>query len=271
MDTEIIPGVSCGAHAKWISIEEYHDDRKTASNSGLKQLLRSPAHFVEYLKNGIKDTPDMQLGRAIHTALLEPQEFDNRFVVFNGDRRKAEFRQFKDDNKNIEILRPEDIDIIEGIKASIKRYDAIDLASIIESGTKEQSVFWVDEETGIPCRIRPDIYISNGESHVLIDVKKTTDARPFEFVRSCRRLDYDLQAAMYTEGMRHLTGKDFEFFFLAVEDTAPYGVWLHKAPLAMLEDGHNKLRRALESLARCRSSGRWPNYEKPFGELPWGM
>lgn len=264
-ENEIIPGVSCQAHAKWIDIEDYHGDRKTASSSGLKQILRSPAHYVEYLKNGIKDTPDMQLGRAIHTALLEPEEFDSRFVVYEGDRRKGEFKEFKDANKHLEILRPEDINTINGVKASIERYAEVDLKSIIGLGTKEQSIFWVDEETGVPCRIRPDCYAGT----VIIDVKKTQDARPYEFVRSCRRLDYDLQAAMYTEGMRHFTGQDFEFFFLAVEDTAPYGVWLHKAPAAMLEDGHNKFRRALESLARCRSQGKWPNYERPFGELPW--
>ena len=264
-DSEMMEGVSCQAHARWIDIEEYHGDRKTASSSGLKQILRSPAHYVEYLKNGIKDTPDMQLGRAIHTALLEPDEFENRFVVYDGDRRKGEFKEFKQAHSHLEILRPEDVDTIEGVRSSVAKFDAVDLKSIIENGTKEHSVFWVDEETGVPCRIRPDCYAGS----VMIDVKKTLDARPFEFVRSCRRLDYDLQAAMYTEGMRHFTGRDFEFFFLAVEDAAPYGVWLHKAPPEMLEDGHNKFRRALETLAKCRGNGRWPVYERPYGELPW--
>lgn len=262
---EVIHGVSSQAHARWMEIEEYHGDRKTASSSGLKQILRSPAHYVEYLKNGIKDTEDMLLGRAIHTALLEPHEFASRFIVYDGDRRKGEFKTFKEEHRHMDILRPSDLDIIEGVKASVAKYDAVDLKSIIENGIKEQSIFWVDEETGVPCRIRPDCYAGP----VILDIKKTQDARPYEFVRSCRRLDYDLQAAMYTEGMRHFNGQDAEFFFLAVEDEAPHGVWLHKAPPAMLEDGHNKFRRALESLARCRSRGKWPNYERPFGELPW--
>ena len=55
-----------------VTNEAYHADRSCVSVSGLKQLLRSPAHYQAYLNGHRKETPAMFLGPAVHARLLEP-------------------------------------------------------------------------------------------------------------------------------------------------------------------------------------------------------
>ena len=42
----------------------------------LSRLLRSPAHYVEYLARPPEPTPAMQFGSAFHAALLEPERYE---------------------------------------------------------------------------------------------------------------------------------------------------------------------------------------------------
>ena len=50
-------------------------------HSGLVRIMRSPAHYREYVAHPPEPTPAMQLGTAFHTALLEPDRFGQSFVV----------------------------------------------------------------------------------------------------------------------------------------------------------------------------------------------
>ncbi len=72
-----------------ISSDEYHADKTVVGHSALVKMLRSPAHFAEYLSEVYEPTPAMQFGTAIHAAILEPWVFENTYdvvkdEVFNG-------------------------------------------------------------------------------------------------------------------------------------------------------------------------------------------
>lgn len=74
----------------------YHADRSCVSVSGLKQILRSPAHYQAYLQ-GIthKDTPAKFMGTAIHTRLLEPELYAHEYVTApDSDKRTKEWKEF---------------------------------------------------------------------------------------------------------------------------------------------------------------------------------
>ena len=65
--------------------EVYHADRSCVSVSGLKQILRSPAHFQAYLQGATnKETPAKFLGTAVHARLLEPELYASEYVVAPG-------------------------------------------------------------------------------------------------------------------------------------------------------------------------------------------
>ena len=51
------------------------------SNSLLNEFRSCPARAKYYMDNGSVSTEAMNMGSALHTAVLEPHLFDSRFVV----------------------------------------------------------------------------------------------------------------------------------------------------------------------------------------------
>ena len=51
------------------------------SASGLKLIDKTPAHFFESRINPKESTDAQKFGTFAHCAILEPQEFDNRFTM----------------------------------------------------------------------------------------------------------------------------------------------------------------------------------------------
>ncbi|MDD5297379.1 MAG: PD-(D/E)XK nuclease-like domain-containing protein [Rhodocyclaceae bacterium] len=60
--------------------EQYHGDM-AVGHSGLVRIMRSPAHFQEYVSNPPVPTPAMAFGTAVHAAILEPKEFGDQYAV----------------------------------------------------------------------------------------------------------------------------------------------------------------------------------------------
>ena len=64
-----------------ISSDEYHADKSAVGHSALVRMLRSPAHFAEYMNEVYEPTPAMQFGTAMHAAFLEPWVFETTYDV----------------------------------------------------------------------------------------------------------------------------------------------------------------------------------------------
>jgi hypothetical protein len=251
--------------------ETYHADRSCVSVSGLKEILRSPAHFQAYLQGfKHKETPAMFLGTAVHARLLEPHLYVSEYAVApTSDKRLSEYKQFILANANKRILTPDQNATIEGIAASVSQH--VSATTLLRAGRVEHSIIWQDEETGIWQKIRPDCLCVDFDTGICLDVKKTIDASKDVFVRACVNYNYDMQAAMYLEGLRYVFQRDFDFIFLPVEEDAPYGCALYGVPQEMLDRGHRRYREALHILKRCLDSGQWPCYQ-PAGDydiLDW--
>lgn len=243
----------------------YHADRSCVSVSGLKQLLRSPAHYQAYLSGeGRKETAAMYMGTAIHSRLLEPAAFSVNYVVApEDDKRSKEYKEFVAANDGKLILTKSQADAIEGVAASVDLH--VSASTLLRAGHVEHSIIWQDEETGIWLKIRPDCLCTDFDSGICLDVKKTVDASSAAFVRACVTYDYDLQAAVYLEGLRQVFQRDFDFVFLAVEETPPYGCALYGAPEEMLARGRRRFRQAMAILQACQGAGEWPSYQ-PAGD-----
>lgn len=249
----------------------YHADRSCVSVSGLKEILRSPAHFQAYLQGANrKETAAMFMGTAVHTRLLEPHLYASEYVVAPiSDKRLKEYKEFEIANANRKILTPDQMVVIEGIAHSVSEHTSAD--TLLRAGLVEHTIIWQDEETGIWVKIRPDCLCVDFDTGICLDVKKTTDASRHAFKWACERYQYDLQAAVYLEGLRQVFKRDFDFVFLPVEEEAPYGCALYGAPDNMLQDGMRDFRKALRELKKCRDAGLWPSYQ-PDGDyelLEW--
>jgi hypothetical protein len=245
--------------------EEYHGDRTHISSSIIKEMMRSPAHCKAYLTRPHKETDAMKVGTAIHMAILEPHLLGSTYVYWDEYKRGKDYTDFVAKNKGKIILKTTDMDKVLGMATAVREYRDYPIQRAIEIGHAELSIYWTDPETGIKLKIRPDSFSEYGT----IDIKKTQDARPHQFIRSCKDYGYDVQAAMYMTGMELFLGKKTPFYFLAVEEEAPHGVWVHEVSQEMYDSGMRKFRKALNEYKECMDTGIWPAYRDAFSVVNW--
>jgi len=232
--------------------EKYHAV-DALSKSMMSKILKSPAHYRAALEEHQEPTKSMQMGTAIHTAVLEPQLYSQVVAVIppDIDGRTKDGKAWKEQHKSrIHLTHAEDIDV-QGVANSVRRHsfwDIIHLPHRIEA-----SVFAQDDETGVALKARPDLWVL--EPAILVDVKTTDDATPEGFSRTVGSFGYHIQAAHYMA----MTGAD-SFVFVAVERKAPYAVAIYKLDAEWLQAGANLRRKAISTLHECRALDSWPAY-----------
>jgi hypothetical protein len=251
--------------------DQYHA-HSAVGHSGLVRIMRSPAHYQDYVTNAPEPTPAMVFGTAVHTALLEPDIFERDYVVApKFDRRTKEGKEasqaWEAENAGKTMLTAEQMAAIEQMVASVHGHTGA--ANLLGSGLAEMSGFWIDE-TGIECKCRPDWLVTmEGRTDwvtAIVDVKTCVDASADGFSRAIATFGYDVQAAFYQDGLKALTGRTIPFYFIAVEKDLPYAVAAYKASDDVIEVGRSKYRAALQLLKWCRDNDRWPAYQ-PNGEI----
>lgn len=249
---------------KNIPIQEYHSS-EAISHSGIIKLLISPEHYLQWQKEGDEPTPAMEFGNAFHSYLLEPDAFNQRYVLApKFDRRtkagKEAATQWESENAGKIPLTADQMEAIIAMRESVMRHAGA--AKMLEKGEAEISVFWTDRSTGIKCRARPDWVFDGG----ILDIKTCLSSGKAGFAKAAANLGYDIQAAFYVDAIREVTGKTVDFFFVAVEKNPPYSTACYKVSENMLEQGRVKYRAALELLRWCQENNEFPGYQ-PNGEI----
>lgn len=238
-----------------MDIVDYHAHPALGS-TGLRALLRSPAHF-QALAFGAP-SPAMRLGTLVHTLVLEPEAFAERYIVAPAcDRRtkagKETWAAFVDDAGERDVITEDDEAKGRACAQSLLSHR---VGQTIKGASVEQTLMWTDAETGVICKARPDVLPSG----YLVDVKISADASPTGFAKSIANYGYHVQAAHYVEGAR-ACGHDVKgFVFAVVETVAPYLSAGYVLSAADLDQGMSERKRALEIYAQCTASGEWPGY-----------
>jgi hypothetical protein len=197
------------------------------SQSLMKQLLRSPAHYKAALSSVKSSTAEMELGTALHTLVLEGKEvFGLRYHVLDSgyDGRKKDSKAEASTAKanGFLTIKMDDYAHVLGMAQSINRHTIA--SGLVTGGMAEVSIF--DDIDGVHCKARIDYVHADG---LLVDIKTVEDARPEAFKRSVFNYGYHIQAAFYREmyRMNYDTASN-EFLFLVVERNPPYGVMVYK-------------------------------------------
>jgi exodeoxyribonuclease VIII len=221
--------------------------------SSLKEMARSPAHYRYALTHPREETDAMVLGRACHTACLEPMRFLRDYVLWEGGRRAGkEWEEFLVRSGDRTPLRPQDLELATGMQAAIEAHPAARELLRGPGSTAETVIAW--DDGGTLCKARLDIL--NQPEHYIVDLKSTSDLSRFE--TQAASMKYHGQLAFYHRAARALTGKHFEAFIVAVESKPPHdvGVWqLSEETLAL---GRELTSDLLRKLRECTESDTWP-------------
>lgn len=244
--------------------------REGVSASDLKKMVKSMAHY-KYFKDHPEDsdTPAFQFGRAYHKLMLEPEDFDNEFIVSpKFDRRtkegKAAYEQFLQDAAGKEVIDEETYQTL--LEMQVALYNT-PFVKLLIKGEHEKSFFWTDEKTGIPCKCRPDSYGELKGQYICIDLKTTNDAETDKFMRDALKFGYDIQAAHYCEGLETIYEKPFKFIFIAQEKKAPYLVNVLEADEYFMASGNELRGKLLEEYQKCLETDVWEGYMTENGGI----
>ena len=257
---------------------DYHA-HAAVSKSHLDQVARSPLHYwARYLDpNRIvpEPTPAMAIGSAVHTHVLELDQWDARYVSAPDgiDRRtkagKAEWEAFTTAATGRTVLPKADADLVMRMAHSVFTHPAAAMLLALP-GKAETTHMWTDAATGLQCKCRPDWLTDDGR--LLVDLKTTEDAGR-GFAKSIAQWRYHVQASWYLDGIEQATGtRPEQFLFACVEKKAPYAVAVYAADAEMIAAGAQTAARDLDVLATCKAANAWPGYSdqiEPISLPPW--
>jgi len=223
------------------------------SKSDLDLIARSPAHW----KYGERvTTPAMRLGAAVHAAVLEPDQWERRYVRARG-RRPATL------DTDPAPLSADEWETCVRIRDAVWNHPTCQ--DLFSEGIAEQSAWWLDSDTALLCKCRPDW----ARPGLLVDLKTTTDASPAGFARAIERYRYHVQAAYALDGWPAAGGDAMDqFIFVVVEKTPPHVIGLYDLSAARLDAARALYRRDLTTAAECLTRQHWPGYPTDIVTLP---
>jgi hypothetical protein len=230
-----MPEVLMGEVHPGLSYEEYV--AIPAWNCSLLKLAssRSPAHaWAAYRDPNAPDTTDssaLVVGSVLHCLLLEPDQFNARYVLppVDAPRRPTEkqleqptakpgtkayatwaeycegerwWQAFDAEHASKTVLSVKDHQMATDLHRTVLGHPA--LGPWFAPGPNplnELTITWADPPTGAPCKARLDAVRLFLGCIQILDVKSALDASPGGFGRDAVKFGYLLQGAFYTDGL----------------------------------------------------------------------
>lgn len=271
----------------------YHGMTDFVSHSTLKKMESTPAKFRWDMDHPRSPSAAMQLGTAIHAAVLEPDVFDATYRVRRDKpveperppeladvtRRSKEGKaaldaweatwkpahdaalaEWERERATLNMLSQDDMDTVLRVhqRATTDEYFARYLGHGV--GVREASFFARDPATGLLLRCRCDNYIP--ETHTIVDLKTTDSAGEYAFTSDIFKYGYHVQAAFYSDVLALVFGRAPKFTIIAAEKSRDCDLREFVLDEEAIEYGRTLYREWLAALARCMKTNEWMGYAR---------
>lgn len=232
------------------------------SRSALMKFKKSPYHYwYEYLSGEAvrgEPTPALIMGEAVHTLVMEPHLYHERFLVQPKiDRRtnagKAEYEQFMLQAVGKQVLTADNLAQATAMAASVHSNSTAH--GLFQDSLIERSIYFT-HSTGIQCKARPDAW----NDTLVVDLKTTMDAGMRGFQQSAYKFGYYLQAGLIAEALASIGIVMEKFVFVAVEKEPPYAIGIYVLDDDGIAFGIAQFDQLMQNLAQCEYAGTWPDY-----------
>jgi hypothetical protein len=224
--------------------EAYHATHHL-SKSKLDLFNRSPAH-LDCAKP--KDaTRNMEIGTAIHTAILEPERFKAEYLLLTDapDRRSSLYKEATKVHSTERVLVSSEVEQVQGMQVTALAHQSYKKQYLEKPHENELSFFGICSITGAPIKCRFDMLTQDGRA---LDLKKTQDIR--DTSRSLLNYRYHVQHAFYSHVYECVTGdklQSFAFFF--IEQETPHSCVIANLCEETKQAGHKEMLADLEYYA----------------------
>lgn len=258
----------------YVGDDDYHGG-PGLSSTGIKRILRSPAHFMTEKP----DSKARRVGRIIHEALLQPELFAKTYIwepkpggPRNRNPWKQDWEAFQKtaEERGLEIVDWDTGETLQGIVAALGtsatfqnlvRGARFEVAAFAQRNIKDEAIL---------TKAKADILVSTGDHILIPDLKTCQDASPDAFQRSIVDYGYHISAAYYIDTFAAALGmaaETFSFVWIAVEKQPPHGVRFYVSSPEMLRIGRAEYEKALAVYAECQATGTWPAYPETFSQI----
>ena len=230
---------------KTMSNEMYHADKGSISTSLIKKMANTFAHADYALHSEFEQTAAMQLGTVFHDLVLEDgMGFEVQPDVNARTKAgKATLADFKELNEGKLIVKQEVVDTARMMRESVYKHTTA--SALLKSGDAEMSIFW--DHKGQQLRCRPDFY---NTANVVVDLKSAIDASPAGFAKAVANFGYDLQEAIYRDGVTtQLEVKDF--VFIVTDNKPPHLTAVYRLKTEDVLKARDKYHRLLSGWKAC--------------------
>ena len=258
-----------------VSIERYHGAEicpaPNISASGLKVIAnRSPLHYwwqspLNPDRPEQADKRHFAIGKAAHDVLLLGDRWPSSYHITPDGFSRAKSKAMADEIEAADaaiaagktVLSSDDAAAVRAMAASLRRNAFASAA--LTNGEPEVTLAWIDRETGVWCRARPDFLPH--KRRIIPDLKTSADGSPEAFSRSISNFGYHIAAAHYMAGIEAVYGeRPTNWLHVVIEKEPPHCVSLYELPREDIEIGEDVRRRALRTFADCLSADKWPGY-----------
>lgn len=266
------------------------------SPSKLVCLRECPELYkYRYIDKKDQKTPEMEFGTLCHMAVLEPEKFASLYAKLpeTTEQNDLSLAQLKEKAKalgltvsgtkkelcarirTVEPLETQSDEIVEAYQAAGTRFISPVLSAKIEAVTAkikehhilgpwlqlaktEQRGYYQDQNTGVVVSFVADAVVTVKNVNIIFDLKFTSDWEPKWFDRSNYEKGRHLLAASYCEGLKAITGQQWDkFVFVAIEPSAPHRIELYDVDAGMLEAGKAELDYHLKEYYQRISTNDW--------------
>lgn len=260
--------------------DEYRQlDRMNPST--LVHGCKSMKHLHAAMQDGFfEETDAMRLGTGIHTLLLEPEEFEARYVVMPdfendpGNMRAAKRKDEPDEERRTNsratkyykskaaafyqanmgrtVLKRDQYDqalhCIEAIRS--RPY----MAKVVDDSEKEVTL--LGEIAGIPFKGRVDML--RRKRPLITDLKTTADCNKHAFGRIFARLHYDMKLAIYRELATQELGEQPDVAVITQETSGVFDNAFVPVPHIVLDNAWSRVESLLIAFHKANKTGQWP-------------
>lgn len=223
------------------------------SFSSLKAFKESPASFIEYKLAKREPSDAMLFGSMLHCLVLEPQDFENRYLCLEdgdicaqiGGAKPRATKAYKEwyqvtisEAGEREIVATNDYLSAKIIASNVLHNRAS--AKVLDKGWEhEKPIEWEFKNFMFKG------FIDGKGDKVVFDLKTCSDASPTKFHREIISNSYYLQAAMYL----YAVGENLTYYIIAVDRKG--GVSVHKLEDRLIEHGMVEYNKLLDRFNEC--------------------
>lgn len=245
-----------------------------ANQSAFKPYAKSALNG-KHVADNRESTAEQEFGTALHCMVLEPAEFDNRYITMpKVDQRtkegKAKYAAAVAAAKGKTILPLTgklSVAWLEGCHKALLAHP--DVNTLFSRGMeREACLVWQDEDTGIMCKALLDAVIDSAWA-TLGDLKTSgSSVDEDEFSFQLYKWGYHTQAAFYLDGFITLTGKKkTNFVIVPVESKPPHHCAFYQMNGPSLALGRKTYKHLLPIWAKAKSTGEYPGLPQGVREI----